>query len=329
MRRREVSFIIGLLTIAWPFVGSAQQSSQPRSIGILQGLAANDSEWGRRFAAFKQNLQQLGWTEGKNVVFELRFADAKPERLPALAAELVQAHVDVIVTNASQPVEAARNATSSIPIVMASVGDALGAGYVTSLAHPGGNVTGLTLVATDQSSKRLQLLKEISPKLSRVAVIWNAQAAGHRLQIEELQSAAPPLGIALQSLPVRNMRDIEAGLQSVIQNKAEALVTMDDPLVQSARARIVEVTMQQHVPFLSEFRVGPEGGGLMSYGPNQIDMWRRAAFHVDKILRGAKAGDLPVEQPTKFELVINLKTAKALGLKIPSGVFAIADEVIE
>ena len=329
MRRREISFIIGLLTFALPFVSNAQQSSRPRSIGILQGLAANDAEWGRRFAAFKQNLQQLGWTEGKNVAFELRFADAKPERLPALAAELVQANVDIIVTNASQPVEAARNATNSIPIVMASVGDALGAGYVTSLARPGGNVTGLTLVATDQSSKRLQLLKEISPKLSRVAVIWNAQAAGHRLQIEELQGAAPSLGIALQSLPVRSMSDIEAGLQSVIQNKAEAVFTMDDPLVQSARARIVEVTMQQHVPFLSEFRAGPEAGGLMSYGPNQIDMWRRAAFYVDKILRGAKAGDLPVEQPTKFELVINLKTAKALGLTIPSGVFAITDGVIE
>jgi putative tryptophan/tyrosine transport system substrate-binding protein len=327
MNRR--GFISLLSAAAWPLAARAQQSERVRRLGLLQGLAADDPEWQRRFGAFKAGLQGLGWTEGQNITFEGRFADGKPERLPALAAELVRANVDVIVTNAAQPIEAARKATSTIPIVMASVGDAVAAGYVASLARPGGNVTGLTLVATDQSAKRLQLLKEIVPALVRVAVVWNGNASGHRLQLREMELVAPGLGLILQSLPLRSGEDIDAALQAAARANAQALFTMDDPLVLSQRARIVEFAMRQRLPVMGEFRSVPEAGGLASYGPNLLDNWRRAARYVDKIFRGAKPADLPVEQPTKFELVINLKTAAAHGLTLAPGVLAIADEVIE
>jgi putative ABC transport system substrate-binding protein len=281
------------------------------------------------FGPNQSSLPEMGWTEGQTITIETRYADAKPERLPALAAELVQANVDLIVTQAAQPIEAARAATSTIPIVMASVGDALGAGYVASLARPGGNVTGLTLVATDQSAKRLQLIREISPNLTRVALLWNGNASGHRLQLKEMELAAPALGIVLQSLPIRNANEIDASLSAAMQANAQAIITMDDPLVQSQRAHVVAFAMRQRLPVMGEFRPITEAGALMSYGPNQIDMWRRAAAYVDKILKGAKHADLPVEQPTKFELIVNLKTAKALGLAVPDTLLARADEVIE
>jgi putative ABC transport system substrate-binding protein len=323
-RRAFMSLIAGVA--AWPVAARAQQSERVRRLGLLQGLAADDPEWQRRFGAFKQGLQDLGWTEGQNITFEGRFADGKPERLGALAAELVAANVDVIVTNAAQSIEAARKATSTIPIVMASVGDALGAGYVASLARPGANVTGLTLVATDQSAKRLQLLKEMVPNLVRVALFWNGDASGHRLQLQEMELAAPGLGMRLQSLALHTGEQIDASLQAA---NAQAFFTMDDPLILSQRTRILEFATRQRLPVMGEFRSIPEAGGLASYGPNLLDMWRRAALYVDKIFRGAKPADLPVEQPTKFELVINLKTAAALGLTLAPGVLAIADEVIE
>jgi putative ABC transport system substrate-binding protein len=327
--RRQFIATLGGVAFGWPLAARAQQSDPVKRIGILQGLAASDAEWPRRFDAFKDHLQVLGWIEGRNVAFEFRFADAKPERLPALAAELVQTNVDVIVTNAAQPVEAARKATSTIPIVMASVGDALGAGYVASLAHPGGNITGLTLVSTDQSAKRLQLIKQISPSIVRIAVLWNGNASGHRLQIKEMEQAVPAMGIVLQSLPILNANELDATLRAAAQEDAQAIVTMDDPLVQSQRVRIVEFAMGRGIPVMAEFRPVTEAGGLMSYGPNQVDMWRRAADYVDKIFKGAKPADLPVEQPTKFELVINRKTAKALGLSVPQTLLVGADEVIE
>src|SRR2546427_3698662 len=312
MKRRAFILLLGGAAAAWPLAARAQPSDRVRRIGVLQGLAGSDPEWQRRLAAFKQGLQELGWSEGRNVTFEFRFADGKPDRLPALAAELAQANVDVIVTNAAQPVEAARKATSIIPIVMATVGDALGAGYVASLARPGGNVTGLTLVATEQSAKRLQLLKEFSPNLVRVAVLWNANASGHRLQFKEMELSAPTLGVAVQSISVRDAGAFDAGFQAAKQGNAQALVTMDDPLIQSQRARIVEFARKERVPLMAEFRPMTEAGGLMSYGPNQIDLWRRSAAYVDRIFKGAKPADLPVEQPTKFELVVNLRTAKEI-----------------
>jgi putative ABC transport system substrate-binding protein len=329
MRRRDFIALFSGAAAAWPLAARAQQASRMRRIGLLQGLAASDPDWQRRLAAFRQALQELGWVEGRNITIEARYADGKPERLAALASELVQARVDLIVTNAAQPVEAARSATSTIPIVMAAVGDALGAGYVASLARPGGNLTGLTLMATDQSAKRLELIKELSPGLARVAALWNGNASGHRLQMKEMEPAARVLGLALQSIPIQKADDIEAGLQSAQKSNAQAVVTMDDPMIQLNRARIVEIAMRQRVPVMGEFRAMAAAGALMSYGPNQIDLWRRSAAYVDKILKGAKPADLPVEQPTKFELVINLKTAKALGLDIPPKLLALADEAIE
>ena len=327
--RRQFTFTLGSVAAVWALGAQAQQPDPVKRVGILQGLAASDVEWSRRFDAFRGHLRELGWMEGRNVAFELRFADAKPERLPALAAELIRANVDVIVTNAAQPVEAARQATSTVPIVMASVGDALGAGYVASLARPGGNITGLTLFATDQSAKRLQLIKQISPSIVRIAVLWNGNASGHRLQIKEMEQAVPAMGIVLQSLPILNANELDAKLQVAVQENAQAIVTMDDPLVQSQRVRIVEFAMRRSIPVMGEFRPVTEAGGLMSYGPNQVDMWRRAADYVDKILKGAKPADLPVEQPTKFELVINRKTAMALGISVPQTLLVGADEVIE
>ena len=321
--------VLGGAAAGWPLAAYAQTPERMRRIGLLQGLAASDAEWLPRFAAFTEALAVLGWQQGRNITIEARYANGEPARLPALAAELVQARVDVIVTNAAQPIEAARAATDTIPIVMASVGDALGAGYVESLARPGRNLTGLTLFATEQSGKRLELLKEMSPGVLRVAVIWNRNASGHRLQIKELESVAHKLGLALQSLPVTQPTEIDAAVQAALGAAAQALVTMDDPMIQLRRGHIVEQALRHRLPFMGEFRAMPAAGALMSYGPNQVDMWRRSAAYVDKILRGAKPADLPVEQPSKFELVINLKTAKAIGIDIPLSMLYRADEVIE
>jgi putative ABC transport system substrate-binding protein len=329
MRRRQFIAALGGAA-AWPLAARAQQQrNRMRRIGLLQGLSADDQEWQRRLAAFRQALAELGWAEDRNITLEFRYADGNPARLPALAAELVQSQVDLIVTNAAQPIDAVRGATSTIPIVMASVGDALGAGYIASLAHPGGNITGLTLFATEQSGKRLELVKEIAPSLVRVAVIWNGNASGHRLQMKELEPAASKLALVLQSIPILRPDEIDGAFQAVHQASAQAILTMDDPMIQLHRAHIVELAMRQRVILMGEFRAMPLAGALMSYAPNQVDMWRRSASYVDKILKGTKPADLPVQQPTKFELVINLKTAKALGLEVPPTLLARADEVIE
>jgi putative tryptophan/tyrosine transport system substrate-binding protein len=328
-RRELIALLMSTAAVAWPFGARAQQAERMRKIGVLMPLAENDPEAQRRIAGLMEGLRDMGWTEGQSFKFETRYANGHPERLPTLAAELVHTNVDVIVTNAAQPIEAARNATRTIPIVMATVGDAVGAGYVGSLARPGGNITGLTLVATEQSAKRLSLIKQVSPDLARVAVLWNGGASGHRLQMKEMEIAAPALGIILQSLPVRSANEINAAFEAVKQTNAQALVTMDDPLIQSQRAHIVEFALQNHLPVMGETRPTAAAGGLMSYGPNPLNMWRRAAAYVDKILKGSNPGDLPVEQPTAFELVINIKTANALGLTIPPTLLALADEVIE
>jgi putative tryptophan/tyrosine transport system substrate-binding protein len=329
MRRRDLMRMLGVAAIAAPCATRAQQPERLRRIGVLMPLGQSDLEAQRRVAAFMQALRGVGWSEGQTVALEMRYADGKPERLPALAAELVRANVDVIVTQGAQPIEAARNATGTIPIVMAMVGDALGAGYIASLARPGRNVTGQTLVATEQSARRLALIKQIYPDLIRIAVLWNPDASGHRLQLKEMELAAPVLKVVLQSLPVRNAAEIDPSLRTATQASAQAIVTMDDPFIQSNRTRIVEFGMRQNLPVMGEFRPIAAAGGVMSYGPNQVEMWRGAAAYVDKILKGAKPGDLPVQQPAKFELVINLKAAKALGFAVPPTLLAVADEVIE
>jgi len=327
-RRNFIALLVGGV-LGWPLVARAQQSERTRKVGILMPLRESDPESVTRAAAFSQILRQIGWVEGKTLVFEKRFSDGDPSRLPALAAELVKAKVDVIVTNGSEAIEALRSATTSIPIVMAAVGDAVGAGYIASLAHPGGNITGLTLVATDQGAKRLQLIKELLPAIVRVGALSNANAAGHRLQLKEMESAAGKLGITLKSLAVRNTSDIDAALRTAVQVDTQAIVTMDDPMIQSQRQRVAEFGLQHRVPVMGEFRPMTEAGAVMSYGPNQTDLWKRAAGFADKILKGAKPADLPVERPTRFQLVVNLKSAKNIGLTVPATLLVAADEVIE
>jgi putative ABC transport system substrate-binding protein len=329
MRRREFITLLGGITILRPLTARAQQSERSRRIGILMPLRENDQQSQLRIGAFSQVLRQIGWVEGQTIAFENRFSDGDPERLSELASDLVRTNVDVIVTQAAEPVEALHRATARIPIFMASVGDAVGAGYVDSLAHPGGNITGLTLVATDQSAKRLQLIKELLPAATRVAVLSNANASGHRLQLKEMEPAAAKLGLVLQSLAVKNAKDIDDALRAAAKASAQSIITMDDPLIVSERDQIIEFGLQQHLPVMGEFRPMTEAGAVMSYGPNQIDMWKRAAIFVDKILRGLKPADMPVERPTKFELVINLKSAKSIGLTVPPMLLVGADEVIE
>jgi putative tryptophan/tyrosine transport system substrate-binding protein len=329
MKRREFMALLGGAAAAWPLAARAQRSTRLRLIGVLMPLPGSDREGQRRIAALAEGLQKMGWSEGHNIAFEVRYAEGRPERLTTLAKELVDANVDLIITQAAQPVEAARKATDKIPIVMAAHGDALGSGVIASLGRPGGNVTGQTLVATEQASKRLDLIKKMYPRLLRAAILWNGNAAGHRLQMEAMEAASPVLGITLQSRPIHNSTEIDAALQAATDAKAQVIVTMDDPMIQSNRTRIVAYAMQQRLPVVGEFRPFAEAGALMSYAPDQIELWRSAAVYIDKILRGAKPGDLPVAQPTKFELLINVRTAKAIGFEVPASVLAIADEVIE
>jgi putative ABC transport system substrate-binding protein len=266
MRRRNfiLSALFGGAVVAWPLPARTQQAVRMRRIGVLMPYTQSNLDAQRYFDAFTQALRQVGWSEGKNIVYEMRYSDGKPERLPALAAELVEANPDVIVTYAAQAVDALRKATSTIPIVMGGVGDALGAGYVASLARPGGNITGLTLVATDQTVKRLQLLQQISPGLIRVAVLWNPNASGHRFQMKDLEPAAPGLGIVLQSLPVRQTDEIDAALRATIQANAQGLFIMEDPMIESNRPRIAEFAMQQRLPAIGKFRPMAVVGALMS-----------------------------------------------------------------
>jgi putative ABC transport system substrate-binding protein len=329
MRRRELIVLFaGATTTGW-FSASARSQPRLRLIGILSGLAEDDPETRPRISAFVRSLDRLGWTEGKNIRLEKRFSAGTPARLPALANELVQMRCEIIVAEAAQAVDAARNATKTIPIVMTYVGDALGPGYVASLAHPGGNITGQTLVATDQASKRLELMKKLSPDINRIAIISNLNASGHVFQRKEMNSDASKLGLALQQLPMTTADELDAKLQAAVDGQAQAIVTMEDPMVQSLRARIAAFGIKNRLPVMGEFKTMTEAGGLISYGPSQIAMWAHSADYVDKILKGADPAALPVEQPAKFELVINLKTARAIGLAIPHELQVGADEVIE
>jgi putative tryptophan/tyrosine transport system substrate-binding protein len=271
----------------------------------------------------------LGWIEGKNIVFERRYAENRVERLPELAAELVRLNVDVIVGLGTLAPLAAKGATTTIPIVMTAAGDPLGSGLVASLARPGGNVTGMSLMAPDLGGKRLELLKELLPRLARVAVLWNAANPYPALVFKETQAAGRTLGIEVQSLEVRDPRDFDGAFEALRRQRPDALITVEDPLTFNYMKLIADFAAGQRLPTLHGFREDVAAGALMSYGANLADLFRRAAGYVDKILRGAKPADLPVQQPTKFDLVINLTTAKALGLEVPPTLLARADEVIE
>jgi putative ABC transport system substrate-binding protein len=326
MLRRKFITLFGGAAATWPLVARGQQL---RLIGVLSGLAEDDPVTQPRISAFTEGLRQLGWIEGKNIRIEKRFSAGNPAKLPLLAKDLIEARCEILVAEAAQAVDAAREATKTVPIVMTYVGDALGPGYIVSLAHPGGNITGHTLVATDQAAKRLEFLKKLNPDISRIAVLSNLNASGHIFQRKEMSIAAPRLGIELQQLPIRTADELDVNLRATLAGNAQAIITMEDPMVQSLRARITDFGLKHRLPVMGEFRTMAEAGGLISYGPNQAAMWGHSALYVDKILKGANPGDLPVEQPSKFELVINLKTAREIDFTVPPTLLVVADEVIE
>jgi ABC-type uncharacterized transport system substrate-binding protein len=282
-----------------------------------------------RTEAFRQGLRELGYAEGKTIVIEYRFAEGKLDRLTELAAELVRLKVGVIVSAGPAVTRATKEATATIPIVMAWDDDPVGSGFVASLARPGGNITGLSTLSPEIGGKRLELLKEIVPKLSRVAVLGNATLLGNAQALREVQLAAGALGVQLQHLNVRGPKDIETAFRAASKGHADAVLALTSFFLTSYQTQLADLAAKSRLPMMYATTEYPEAGGLMSYGPDVADMHRRAAVYVDKIINGAKPADLPVEQPTKFELVINLKTATALGLTIPQSILLRADKVIE
>ena len=326
MRRREFITLLGGAAATWPLAARAQHSAKPPTIGFLgAGTASAMSQW---TAAFVQRLRELGWVEDRTIAIHYRWAEGRTERLAEIAAEFVRLKVDVIVTNSAAPVVAAKQATSVIPIVIASAADPVGTGLVASLARPGGNVTGLSVQMTDLAGKRLELLREVVPGLRRLAIMVNPGASAAILEINEAQAAAKMLGLDIAAFEIRRAEDIAPAFEA-LKGRAEALYVVADPLITSNRLRINILALGARLPTMHSFREHVEAGGLMSYGPNFPDLFRRAVDFVHKILHGAKPGDIPVEQPTKFDFIINLTTAKALGIDLPPALLARADEVIE
>jgi len=322
---------IGLLAfgiLAGSLTAAAQQPGTVFRIGFLSG-GATPSEAERPPSALRQALQGLGYVEGKNVIFEGRWAEGKIERLPDLAAELVRGKVDVIITIGGPPAEAAKHATSIIPIVIVAAGDPVGTGLIASLARPGENITGITDQAIELIPKRLELLKETVPKASRVAVLWNSADRAMTLRYRQVETAARALGVRVQPFGVRDPSDFDGAFSTMNRDRPDAIFIISDALTSIHRKRVLDFAATNRLPAMYEHNLYVNDGGLMSYGPSSSDMWPRAAYYVDRILKGAKPGDLPVEQPTRYYLVINLKTAKSLGLKIPQSVLIRADEVIQ
>ena len=321
-----LSFLCALL-LALYLPAQAQQPKKVSRIGYLTGVSPSTNS--TRHEAFRQGLRGLGYVEGKNIVIEWRSAEGKFDRLPALAAELVRLKVDIIVTGGGATTRAVKEATTAIPIVMAQEGDPVGNGFVASLARPGGNITGLSSLAPELSGKRVELLKEIIPKLSRVAVLGNSAQPGNAQALKEMELAAKAFGVQLQYLDVLGPKDIGTAFRGAGKGRADAVLILLAGLVAtSERPQITDLAVKSRLPAIYDRPEAMEYGGLMSYGVSTADLDRRAATYVDKILKGAKPADLPVEQPTKFEFIINLKAAKQIGLTIPPNVLARADRVI-
>jgi putative ABC transport system substrate-binding protein len=321
--------LFGLTGLTGPGSINAQPPTTVVRIGMLLPPARPAApDWKER-SAFVKALRELGWVEGKNLAIEDRWAEGKTERFPALAAELVGLKVDVIVTLSWPAAVAAKNATATIPIVIMGAGDPVGTGLVQSLARPGGNVTGLGDLSTELSAKRLELLKEAVPRLSRVAVLWNAGDGGMTLRMRAIQAASRTLGVTVRPLGVHSLEDFEVAFTAMTQERPDALFVVADPLVIANRKRILDFTARHRLPAMYEGRAHVVDGGLMAYGPSSDDRSRRAAAFVDKILNGARPADLPVEQPMRLKLVVNLKTAKTLGLELPPSILIRADEVIQ
>jgi putative ABC transport system substrate-binding protein len=326
MRRREFITLLGGAAAAWPLPLFAQQVTQLARIGSLRhGTAAANAD---RVEAMRTGLRQLGYVEGQNIAIEFRWAETV-DQLPDLAAELVRMNVVVIFAPSSTEVEAARQATKTIPIVFAVHADPVGIGHVASLPRPGGNITGLTMLMTDLAAKELEILKEAVPQATRIGVLWNPTTPSHPPALQALKGAGEKVGVALQMMPARTVEDFDGALASMVAERVGAFLVLGSPLILSYRARLPELALKYRLPSMFSMPEPVKTGGLMSYAADLNDLTRRAAAYIDKILRGAKPADLPVEQASKYQLVINLKTAKAIGLEIPPMLLARAEEGIE
>jgi putative ABC transport system substrate-binding protein len=324
----SLSILIAIVVLAFGLIAEAQQAEKVPRIGYLSG--SPPSSIAERIEAFRQGLRELGYMEGKNIVIEWRSAEGKRDRLPALATELVHLKVDVIVTAGPLVTRAAKQATSTVPIVLTQDPDPVGNGFVASLARPGGNITGLSSLAPGPTGKQLELLKEIVPKLSRVAVCETSTRPGNAQTLREVELAAGAFGVKLQYLDILSPKDIETAFQAAVRERADgALWFVTGSIGNPHRKKIADLAVSSRLPVIYNLRDHVEAGGLMFYGVNVVDLDRRAATYVDKILKGRKPADLPVEQPTKFEFIVNLKTAKEMGLTIPPNVLVRADKVIK
>ena len=327
-RRAFLGSLAGGL-LAAPLVAGAQPAGKVPRIGFLSPSSLSDPRTTLFVEAFRQGLRDLGWVEGQNVTIEYRWAEESTARLPDLARDLARLKVDVVVAATSPAVQAAKQATGMIPIVMTNAGDAVATGFVASIARPEANITGLSMMGGELVGKQLQILKEIVPSLSRVALLWNPTNSSNAPQLRHAQDAVRTLGIRLHPLEVRGPGELEGAFAATTKEHAGAVIVLLDSMLVANRTRIAELAAKSHLPTMYGLTDHVKAGGLMGYGPDVADMYRRAATYVAKILKGSKVTDLPVEQPTKFELVINLKTAKALGLTIPPSLLQRADQVIE
>jgi putative ABC transport system substrate-binding protein len=324
MRRREFITLLGGAA-AWSLAAQAQQAVKLHRIGIL----SPDLPPPGFLEAFRQGLRELGYVEGQNIAFEVRSAEGYGQRLAALANELVRLKVDVIVAINTPSVQAAKKASATIPIVMTRIADPVKSGLVTSLSRPGGNITGLSFLVDELSGKRLALLKEALPSVSRVAVLWYEPNPGADIAVGAIKAASRALGLGLLLLPVNGPADLIGAFQAATRGRVDALVVIEDVVATQHRVEILNLAATHSLAVIGQYKAFADAGALLAYGPSPSAMYRRTAYYVDRILKGATAGDLPVEQPTKFDLVINLKTAKALGVTIPPSLLARADEVIE
>ena len=324
MRRREFISLLGSATIAPCFIAEAQQEKRVWRVGVLSGVSRNPS-----YDALVEALRGLGYVEGKNITIDFRFAQGQVEQLPEFARDLVRNRPDVIVAATNVAAIPAKQATKDIPIVVIASHDGIEVGIYASLSRPGGNVTGLESVAPELDMKRLDILKAVVPTISRVSVLYNAGEPSAPRHVAAIETAARALGLEVSVYGMRSLADFDVTFTALKRDSTEALLPVTDPLVFSQRGRIAQFALENRIPGIYEFKAFVGEGGLISYGPNLTELFRRGAYYVDKILKGAKPADLPVEQPTKFELVINLKTAKALGLTIPHSLLSSADEVIE
>ena len=327
MSKKVIRLALCAMLFALCFPVAAQQPKKAPRIAFFS--STSPSIISARVEAFRQGLRELGYVEGKNIVIEYRYAEGKPDRLPSLAAELVRLKVDVIVSAGPPPTRAAKQATATIPIVMAFDDDPVGSGFAASLARPGGNITGLSTLSSEISGKQMELLREIAPKLSRVAVLGNATQPGNPQALREINLAADALGVQLQFLEIQAPKDIETAFQAASKERAHAVLVLSGTVLLSQRKQVADLAIKSRLPAIYNRPEFVEDGGLVFYGVSYTDLFRRAATYVDKILKGAKPADLPIEQPNKFEFIINLKAAKQIGLTVPPNVLARADKVIK